>query len=325
MTKISAIISTRNRPELIGGAVRSILANIYSNFDVVVVDQSDDDLTRAVVCELAASHNNLRYVHTAIPGVSRARNLGVHRTGGEVVAFTDDDCVVAPDWLSSINAAFEDDPEVGMLYGQVLRPVDSVTDDGILPTLEFENAFQIDRRTGFRLFGMTANFAARRFAFEQVGGFDEVLGPGAALNSGEDFDFQYRAFLAGVTIAVRPEVRVDHYGFRDSQQWNETQHRYGSGDAAFYLKHVRCGDPFACAMLVRRVGRVSARELLSWLGIRRRGSFAVYLRAYVDGTRESLRFGVDRRSRLYRDTHAPRNASGVSLCRFPRAASSRRS
>jgi glycosyltransferase involved in cell wall biosynthesis len=300
VTHVSAVICTRNRPELLQAAAASVLANTYPEFDLVVIDQSDNQRTAEIVRKLAEAHSNVRYVRCPTPGVSRGRNLGVATTTGELVAFTDDDCVVAPDWIERINAAFAGDPRADMLFGQVLRPSGTDDSDGILPTLEFEEYRHIGKPGRFRMFGMTANFAGRRRVFDVVGGFDEQLGPGGPLYSGEDFDFQYRAFLAGMTTALRPDVKVDHYGFRTLNEWGTTLHRYGLGDAAFYLKHVRCGDLLMLSLLVRRFGRVCIRELLEILHIRRKGSFAIYLRAWGEGARASLRFRVDRRNRLYR-------------------------
>src|SRR5215217_7801470 len=97
---ISAVICTRNRPDLIGNAVASVLANSYRTFDVLVVDQSDDDRTGLVVRGLADNHENLRYLHTSTAGLSRAYNTGVRETKGELLAFTDDDCVAPPDWIA---------------------------------------------------------------------------------------------------------------------------------------------------------------------------------------------------------------------------------
>jgi hypothetical protein len=74
---------------------------------------------------------------------------------------------------------------------------------------------------------------------------------------------------------------------------------YGIGDGAFYFKHVRCGDLFALSLLTRHVARLSARELLSAVGVRRRGSLATYLLSCFMGMRESLRFSVDRSRRMY--------------------------
>src|SRR5687767_1980677 len=127
---VSAVICTRNRPDLIGSAVASVLANTYPDFDLLVVDQSEDERTGQVVRALQAEHSNLRFVHTSTPGLSRAYNIGIRETSGEVLAFTDDDCVAPSDWIGAIAAAFESEPDADMLYGQVLLPAALVGTDG---------------------------------------------------------------------------------------------------------------------------------------------------------------------------------------------------
>src|SRR5687768_2258246 len=119
---VSVVICTRNRPDLIGAAVSSVLANTYSSFDVLVVDQSDDGRTGDVVRGLAESDSRLRYMHTSIAGLSRAYNIGVRETQGAVLAFTDDDCVAPPDWVAAVVEAFGEEPGADLLYGQVLLP-----------------------------------------------------------------------------------------------------------------------------------------------------------------------------------------------------------
>jgi hypothetical protein len=124
-----------------------------------------------------------------------------------------------------------------------------------------------------------------------------MLGGGGPLRSSQDFDFQYRAYVAGATVLLCPEVKVDHYGFRSNAQWPATLRAYGVGDGAFYWKHVRCGDLFALGLLARRLGRMVAREALN--GIRHKPSMAEYLRSCFAGIWESWRYPVDRRRRLY--------------------------
>ncbi|MBI4493140.1 MAG: glycosyltransferase family 2 protein [Chloroflexi bacterium] len=294
---LSVIIPTRNRPDLIGNAVASVLANTYPAFDLLVVDQSDDDRTGEVVRGLMAGHRYLRYVHTSTPGLSRAYNLGACATRGEVLAFTDDDCVAATDWLETIAAAFGTEPDADMLYGQVLLPAALAGSAGEVPTLPIVRPRRLSRRDGFQIYGMGANFALRRRLFDRLGGFDEVLGGGGPLRSSQDFDFQYRAYLAGATVLLRPEVRVDHYGLRSREQWPATLRAYGVGDGAFYFKHVRCGDLFALGLLARRLGYLAVREALN--GLRRKPSLAAYLRAYLEGMGASLRYRIDRRRRVY--------------------------
>src|SRR5438105_2442615 len=120
---VSVVICTRNRPDLIGNALRSVLANTYDSFDVIVVDQSDDDSTGEIVRAAVEEYpNKLRYVHTTPPGLCRAYNIGIASTSGDLLAFTDDDCIAPTDWISSIVAAFAEDASADMLYGQVLLP-----------------------------------------------------------------------------------------------------------------------------------------------------------------------------------------------------------
>jgi glycosyltransferase involved in cell wall biosynthesis len=298
---VSAIICTRNRPDLIGQAVTSVLVNRYPDFELVVVDQSDTDATGLVVRGLMVDHPNLRYVYSSTPGLSRAYNTGIRETTGSIIAFTDDDCVAAPDWIDSIVAAFDADPDADMLYGQVLRAPSLIGVEGEVPELPFQKAARLSHKDGFRLYGMGANFAARRSVFERVGGFDEILGGGGPLKSSQDYDFQYRVYRAGAIVLLSPGVKVDHYGLRNyTDQWPATLRAYGFGDGAFYFKHVRCGDMFALSLLARQLGRTGLSELLSQIGLRRRPSRANYVRSCFVGIWQSLRFGVDRRARLYR-------------------------
>jgi GT2 family glycosyltransferase len=282
-----------------------VLASKYQEFDVVVVDQSDDDSTGALVRTIAELHpDRVTYVHTMPPGLSRAYNIGIASSTGDVLAFTDDDCIAPDDWMTSIVAAFTAEPEADMLYGQVNLPASLENHRGIVPTLDIPEPRRLSRADGFRIYGMGANFAVRRRLFERIGGFDEMLGGGGPLRSSQDFDFQYRAYVAGATTLLRPDVKVDHYGLRTGEQWPATLRAYGIGDGAFYSKHVRCGDLFALRLLAVRLGRMAAREALLALGIRKRGSQQIYLKGCLEGIRAGLRYPVDRQRRLYGPTHS---------------------
>jgi glycosyltransferase involved in cell wall biosynthesis len=298
MTAVSVVIPTRGRPDLIGRSVRAVLMNDHPDFDVTVVDQSDDSATGLVVTEIARIDTRLRYVHTMPPGLSRAYNVGAGLTSAPILAFTDDDCVAQPDWISAIARAFAAEADAELLYGRVALPTDLVAAAGEVPVLPITRAERIDRRSGFRLYGMGANFAVRRQLLRRIGGFDEILGGGGPLRSSQDFDLQYRAYLAGATVLLRPEVSVDHYGLRTAAQWPATLRAYGVGDGAFYMKHVRCGDVRAASMLARRLTRTAARQLRHLLDPSR-PSQASYLRAVIEGIRESIRYPVDRARRMY--------------------------
>src|SRR5262245_43173732 len=135
---LSVVICTRNRPDLIGNAVASVLANKYAEYDVLVVDQSTDGWTGDIVRGMAAQHPNLRYLHTEKAGLSRAYNIGIRETSGQILAFTDDDCVAPSDWIASVVAAFAAEPDAELMYGQVLLPAPLADRAYDVPTLAIE-------------------------------------------------------------------------------------------------------------------------------------------------------------------------------------------
>ena len=299
-TPVSVIMCTRNRPDLIGNAVASVLGNEYPAFDVLVVDQSTDGKTGDIVRRLAADHPNLHYLHTDKAGLSRAYNIGIRLTSNEILAFTDDDCIAPTNWVRSIVNAFAEEPEGELLYGQVMVPAVLADRADDVPTLDIPNPWKLNRARPFLLYGMGANFAARRTLFQRIGYFDEILGGGGPLKSSQDFDLQYRAYVSGSTTLFRPEVKIDHYGIRSPEQWTGTNRAYGTGDGAFWAKHVRCGDIYAFTLLTKHVFRTLVRETLHRVGIRRKANSRVdYLRGIWAGIRGSFAYAVDRNSRMY--------------------------
>jgi glycosyltransferase involved in cell wall biosynthesis len=120
--RISVVMCTRNRPDTIEQAVISVLANDYPTFDLTVVDLSTTAATKDILRPVADVDRRLQYIHVEEPGLSRAYNTGIGRTKGELLAFTDDDCVVPKDWLNKIVRAFGEDTGADLLYGQVIAP-----------------------------------------------------------------------------------------------------------------------------------------------------------------------------------------------------------
>lgn len=299
---ISVAICTRDRPERIAGAVESVAAQTFSNFDVLVIDQSRSQVTHEIVRELMRRHPHLRYLRLDEVGLSRARNAAIEHTDADLVAFTDDDCEVPAGWLATMAGCLRD-PDVDLVFGQVLAPPDLADReglDGVTPVLPITRRQRLDAKGGFKVFGMGANCGLKRSAWERVGGFDNLLGAGGPLLSGEDFDFSYRIFRTGGTILLEPDLLVYHRGFRPLSEWPSTVRDYGMGVGSFYFKHVRLGDRHAAGMLLRTLVRETAgatRKLVRAKPARNQWSYSVSL---VRGMARSLRFDVDPRLRVYR-------------------------
>lgn len=300
---ISVIVCTRDRPDDLRGALKSLAGQSFDRYEVIVVDQSRADDTKRVVQRAAGRSGRIRYVHLAEPGLSRAYNAGIRLARGSLLAFTDDDCAAPSDWLRFVAASFDAEPEVGLLYGQVLLPPDLDQrdgQDGFTPQLAIRQRRRLSRRDGFRVFGMGANFAARRSVCLEVGGFDEVLGGGGPLQSAQDFDFAYRLFRQGHSILLEPSVVVYHHGFRTLADWPAVVRSYGVGVGGFYWKHVRAGDAYAArklaAMLLRESAGVARKVILR----RPAASQWRYVTSVGAGILRSHKYSVDAGRRLYR-------------------------
>jgi glycosyltransferase involved in cell wall biosynthesis len=274
------------------------LANTYSNFDLTIIDQSTNDETETIVRRICERDGRVRYQRMTTSGLSRAYNQAIASSTGPIIAFTDDDCLAPPDWIEKIVTAFEEQPDGQLMYGQVVPAYPENDGDVLTPLLRIEKPERLDRANGFRVFGMGANFAARRSLFERAGTFDEILGGGGPLKSSQDFDLAYRAYRRNAAILLRPEVIIRHDGRREVEDWPALLTAYGFGDGAFYSKHVRCRDPYAMWLAMKTFGLSSARYVLkSAFGHRPRE--INYLSGFVQGVRGGLKFGVDRATLLY--------------------------
>ena len=130
------------------------------------------------------------------------------------------------------------------------------------------------------------------------GYFDEVLGGGGALRSSQDFDLEYRAYKGGAVILLRPEVRLRHDGRREAEDWPTLLLNYGTGDGAFYMKHVRCRDLKATWLLTKVLVRATARATIKPL-LKKDRANVPYFKGLLAGMRGSFKFKVDRTTRLY--------------------------
>jgi GT2 family glycosyltransferase len=272
------------------------------------MDQSTDDKSQKVVEGIAArfAHKlKINYHHLDKAGLSRAYNLGIAASTGEIVACTDDDVVVPTDWVAQIAKAFAGDEKAGLLYGQVLIPsslVEAERNGLVVPSLPIPKYERLIKGgTRYRVFGMGANYALRRSILDRVGPFDEALGGGGPLRSSQDFDFAYRVYRAGYAVILAPDVKVDHYGSRTPSQWPGTMKAYGIGDGAFYSKHIRCGDLLAMMLFGKTLLRLSANYVRYAL---LKGKFrpSDYLTHLPVGIREASKFAIDPTHRLYRET-----------------------
>ena len=286
---------TRLRPAHALACARSILASDRLA-ELIVVDQSDGTETGDALAGIPDPR--LRYVRTETRGVTAGRNLGMELSRGDIIAFTDDDCRVSPDWVSRLVGIFADDAAVAVVCGSVRVPEE-------LQHLGWAESFRPRQREWQGRFpplgewGITANMALHRSVRARIGNFDPVLGAGAPLRSGGEPDFLFRVLRAGMKVVNAEEVRVEHLGIRKPGDESSRLIRgYGVGTGAAFLKHVRLGDTAAAWVYLRFLATSTAwvgRNLVS----RGRPIGAGFLLALLQGLFASFKYRIDRERRQY--------------------------
>lgn len=256
---ISIIICTRDRGDALLPTVYSVLgdAPMDNTVELLVVDQSEGDSVRRALA--AMDDDRLHYQYEPSRGLSAARNAGIRASAGQLVAFTDDDCVVEPGWLAGLLATFAAHPDVGVVFGQVACAEHDPT-LGYLPGFNAREGPLTRRRmlAGAGHWGMGANMALRRSAFARIGPFDERLGAGAVMKSAEDVDYALRAIQCDIGVYHSAAATVVHHGFRLRADAARLLCGAACGTGAMYAKHVRHRQRFAMRLLWRDV---SARGL----------------------------------------------------------------
>ena len=261
-----------------------------------VVDQSDGDQTEAAIATLDDAR--LRFIRTESRGVTRTRNLGTELAQGDVIAFTDDDCRVAPDWIPALMRIFANDPEVAVVCGRI-GVAEAVKDLGFTENFEPHEREWQGRYPPFGDWGMAGNLAVRLDVLARVGKFDPMLGAGAPLRSGGEPDLLFRVLRDGFKVVNASEVRVDHLGVRKrGEESRKVIRGYAIGTGAALFKHIRVGDPAALRVYFHFVA-ASVQRVCGNLVRAKRPDGLGFLLFFLAGTLASYKYRVDRSSRQY--------------------------
>jgi GT2 family glycosyltransferase len=249
----SIILASCNRPQMLTDTVDSILAGESVPAELIVVDQSDRPLRRTWPGEV-------RYLWSESRGLSRANNLGARLARHEILVFTHDDVLVAPDWLARLLSALEREGARTVVTGRVL-PAEPESPAGFAPSTNVSTVPAVYEGRKGRDVLWPMNMALHAPALAAVGGFDERLGPGTPYPAAEDNDLCHRLLAAGYRIAFDPDAVVWHRAWRRRDEMAALRYSYGRGQGAFYAKHL---GPY---MLRRLAGDVLGR--LTRLPLRR--------------------------------------------------------
>jgi GT2 family glycosyltransferase len=256
LIETSLIIPTRNRPDQLGAAVESVLRGTRLPDELVIVDQSD--LRPPPVRELETAGCEVRHVWSESRGSSLARNEAIELARYELLAFIDDDILVAGDWLETLVVSLVERGPRAAVTGKVL-PREGAP--GLVPSTIAEERGKSYRGRVAQDVLFSNNMGFWRAAVREIGGFDPRLGAGARYPSSEDNDFGFRLLEAGYEIAYIPQLTVYHDSGRSPSAFLRLQWDYGLGQGAFYAKHAGLRDRYMLGRLARDLSRRTRRGL----------------------------------------------------------------
>ena len=202
---VSVIVPARNAAAHIEQLLQGLAAQVYpaTRHEIVVVDNGSDDRTSEIVTSAIPRFHgrmSLRY-ETQIPGSYAARNKGIKNARGEVLAFTDADCIPQEQWLAAgVHELIERKAD---LVGGRVRFIFSSRTPNAAEIMDSRINMQVGRDIASRGVAKTANLFVWRHVVEHIGLFPEVM-------SGGDVMWTGQATRAGYRLAYCEEAEVEH-------------------------------------------------------------------------------------------------------------------
>lgn len=224
--KVSVVVCAYNAGDTIDDCLASLSRLTYPNADILVVDDGSRDATAAIAKRFAG----VRVISIPNGGLSAARNVGLAHATGEIVAYTDADVRVDPDWLTYLvqpmlrggfaasggpNVVPADDPWVAQCVARAPGgPTHVLLDDRVAEHVP------------------GCNMAFRRDALAAIGGFNPVY-----LRAGDDVDVCWRLQATGKAIGFAPSALVWHHHRSSVRAYWRQQVGYGEGETWLDAHH----------------------------------------------------------------------------------------
>ena len=229
---ISIIIPVKNRPQDIQECLASLASLDYpkDKVEIIVVNDGSTDSTTKVIQTF-----DIKAIHlTQSIGASACRNLAAREANGELLGFTDSDCVPHPHWLKELSPYLNDE-RVGVVGGYVSNFYNqSLLDryEAVKSSLNMgPSPYRVENGKSSTAYVPSCNLIIRKKAFSEIGGFQ------ADLHVGEDVDLCWRTRKLGYHLLYVPRGEVKHKHRNDLWQMLKRRFDYGTSEALLYLRH----------------------------------------------------------------------------------------
>jgi len=243
---VSVVIPALNTDQTVGLTLNSLLSQTYENREIIVVDGGSTDKTKDIV-----KRYPVKLIESDKKGISYQKNLGIKNSKGEILAFTDADCVADKNWLKYLIQNYSSDSIVAC-GGAILPYISPNTTQTIVERFSAKELippnFYFKRDKPIKLKKIKKSFRAECISFisdcilggnssyrkdflNKVGGFDNNI------KIGEDIDICYKIHKMGLPIIWDPRAIVYHPPKRTINGLIAQYYEYGKCEAPVYRKN----------------------------------------------------------------------------------------
>jgi glycosyltransferase involved in cell wall biosynthesis len=218
--KVSVVVCCYNAASTLEECLQSLRHQQYPNYEVIVIDDGSKDAT----AQIASSLPNLGLIRVRNGGLSKARNLGIEASNGEIVAFLDSDAYADEDWLFYLVTALEEHGAVAVGGPNLSPPQDGFIAQCVDESPGNPTCVLVENERAEHIPG--CNMAYRRDVFTRVGMFDAVH-----RRAGDDVDVCWRILALDEKIVYHPSALVWHHRRPSIKQYWDQQKGYGYAEA----------------------------------------------------------------------------------------------
>ena len=249
--KVSVIVCGYNGGPTLEACLQSLKQIDYPDYEVVVVDDGSTDNTQDIV----KGHPWVKSIYQTNHGLSYARNVGAANATGEILAYTDSDCMADPDWLYYLVGTLLSGNYAGVGGPNISPPAQNWQQACVAAAPGGPSHVLLTDVVAEHIPG--CNMAFHRWAFDKIGGFDPEY-----RKAGDDVDFCWRLQQEGEVIAFSPSAIVWHYRRFTLKAFRKQQEGYGEAESLLRFKHLVFFGPTGTA---KWKGQVYGAPRFTWL------------------------------------------------------------
>jgi GT2 family glycosyltransferase len=263
--RVSVIVCSYNGGKTLGACLAALDLVDYPNYEIVFVDDGSTDGSDEVVARWEKAREERRAGGAKLPdfqnirqknmGLSYARNAGAASATGEIIAYTDSDCMADADWLYYLVGTLLSGDYAGVGGPNISPPAQDWIQACVAAAPGGPSHVLLTDVVAEHIPG--CNMAFHRWAFDSVGGFDPEY-----RKAGDDVDFCWRLQQSGQVIAFSPAAIVWHYRRFTLKAFRKQQEGYGEAESMLRFKHLIFFGPTGTA---KWKGQIYGAPRFTWL------------------------------------------------------------